>query len=557
MHLATGADRSSKPGAAGVGPRLHFHPVTDPGGARPDLPILPYERRPAHVRGWDPRTAEVAATIAGLVRRRRPDLVVEHIGSTAVPGLPGKGIVDLSVEVQPGQIPSVVEALLELGFGPQPGPDPWPPTRPMLVGAVELDGDEFRIHLHVQPVGGDMPRDLAFRDALRNDPELLRQYADLKTRITGGGGVDALRYTHSKTSWILGVYKAIGFRVPAIQPPATVGILGGGHLGRMIALAARSLGYRIAVLDPDPACPAAAVADRVEVGRPDDIEAAQRLATGCAVVTSALEHVSLELVRALDDGRVTLRPGPYALKLTEDRVAQRPFLEANGATLASWRDAAGADEAPAGIPEQEPASATALSVIVARGVDGVVQGYPVARTVRDRGAILESSAPASIAAGTAATAVALATSLATGMGLVGLLAAELFVLADGSIVVGELVPGVHDGGLWTIEAAATSQFEQLVRAVCGLPLGSADLLSGAAATVALLGAGPDREARVGGTEIALETPDVHLHLYGERRVGAGRKMGHVTATGPTPEAALDAARAAAATIRWDEAKEAS
>jgi len=586
--------------------RLHFDPVTDPEGVRPartdlpDLAIRPYERRDARIRDWDPRTTEVAATIAAMVRRRRPDLVVEHIGSTAVPGLPGKGIVDLSVEVEPGQIPAVVELLYGFGFGPQPGPDPWPSTRPMLVGAVDLGGDEFRIHLHVQPVGGDMPRDLAFRDALRKDPGLLRQYADLKTRITRGEGIDALRYTHSKTSWILGVYKALGFRVPAIMPPATIGILGGGHLGRMTALAARGLGYRVAVLDPDPACPAAAVADRVEVGRHDDIEAARRLAAGCAVITTALEDVSLELVRELDD-RAVFRPGPYALKLTHDRLAERRFLEANGATVAPWRVVSNGDELRAGIAElgaslrltaslgghdgrgevqiddpqdagdiaaaeillaaesaagrpmlleRELAAEAELVAIVARGVDGLVRGYPVARAVRRRGTLVGASAPAGIAPATEAAAIALVTGLATGMGLVGLLAAELLLMPDGTLFVDELSPRAHDGGLWTTDAATTSQFEQHVRAICGLPLGSTDL-RGAAATACLLGTGPDREARAAGIEAVLEATDVHLHLYDERRVGQGRMMGHVTVVARTREAALEAARAAAARIRWD------
>ncbi|TAK01855.1 MAG: ATP-grasp domain-containing protein [Chloroflexota bacterium] len=538
-------------------PALHFDPVTDPGGDRPDLQILPYERREAHVREWDPRTADVAATIAAMVRRRRPDLVVEHIGSTAVPGLPGKGIVDLSVEVESGEIPGVVAVLYELGLGPQPGPDPWPPTRPMLVGAVVLEGEEFRIHLHVQPVGGDMPRDLAFRDALRNDPELMGQYAQLKTQITGGQGVDSLRYTHSKTAWILGVYKSLGFRVPAVQPAATIGILGGGRHARLIGLAALGLGYRVAVLDPDPMCPAASVADRIEVGQLDDIAAGGRLAAGCAVLTCEPDRADLELIRALDDGRVVLRPGPYALKLIHDPGAERRFLEANGAAVAPWRGLPATAQPRDAARGAGRAAAVELSVVVARGVDGVVQGYPIARTFRDRAAIVESSAPADIPAPTAALALALASSLATGMGLVGLLTAEVFLMPDGTLVVGGLVPGVDDGGLWSVEATATGQHEQHVRAICGLPLGSTDLRTGAAATVSLLGIGPEREARVRGAELAMEAPDVHLHLYGERRVGAGRKMGHVTATGATTSMALATARAAAAAIQWDETREAS
>jgi 5-(carboxyamino)imidazole ribonucleotide synthase len=572
--------------------------VTDTAGDRLDLQILLYERRVAHIADWDPRAVEVAAAIGAMISRRRPDLAVEHIGSTAVPGLPGKGIVDLSVEVDPAEIPGIVQHLFGLGFQPQPGPDPWPPTRPMLVGAVELDGDEFRIHFHVQPSGGDQRRDLAFRDALRSDLELKRRYTELKTAITRGNSVDGFRYTHSKTTWILGIYKALGFRVPAIQPPATIGILGGGQLGRMLGLAARELGYRIAVLDPDPHCPAAAIADRVEVGQYDDIEAARRLAVGCAVITYELEHLALDVVKSLDNGTVAIRPGPYALKLTQDRLAERRFLEANGASVAPWRQVSTPDELQAGVDElgmplrlkasiggydgrsqlriagsadlaaaeellrKEAAAGrpmllerelpfeAELSVIVARGVDGVSRGYPIARNVHDRGILVESSAPARVTAETAAAALSLATDLATGMGMVGLLTVELFLLPGGWLVVNELAPRVHNSGHWTIEAAATSQFEQHVRAICGLPLGATDLRGGGAATVNLLGSGPDREARVLGVDAALDLPDVHAHIYDKRRIFERRKMGHVTAVGATPEAALATAREAVGRIRW-------
>ena len=136
-------------------PPAHFHPVTHPAGTGVDLRILPgTQRRVAHVTGWDPRAVEVAAGIASMIRGRRPDLAVEHIGEHGRACLPGKGIVDLSIEVDPCHDPGGRGILYGLGFGPQPGPDPWPPTRPMLVGAVELDGDEFRIDLHVQPAGG-------------------------------------------------------------------------------------------------------------------------------------------------------------------------------------------------------------------------------------------------------------------------------------------------------------------------------------------------------------------------------------------------------------------
>ena len=596
-------DDGSDHGARIAIPRLHFHPVTDAGGQRPDLPILPYERRVAHVDAWDPRALDVAAAIATIVERRRPDLHVEHIGSTAVPGLPGKGIVDLSVETEPAAIPVIVEALYDLGFQPQPGPDPWPPTRPMLVAATTYDGAEFRIHFHLQPVGGDMPRDIAFRDALRSDPELLRQYTDLKTGITGGGTMDGFRYTHSKTTWILGVYQRLGFSRPAILPPATIGILGGGQLGRMLAMAARSMGYGIAVLDPDPACPASGVVDRVELGAYDDIAAAHRLAAGSAVVTFELEHVSLDVVRSLDDGTVPVRPGPYALKLTQDRLAERAFLEDNGATVAPWRMVASGEdylrgaadlrmplrlkasrggydgrsqiridgqagleagramverELEAGQPlllERELAFGAELSVIVARGIDGVSVAFPPARNVHDQGILVSSSAPASISDAVAAAATSLGTDLATAMGMVGLLTVELFLMPDGSLVVNELAPRVHNSGHWTIEAAHTSQFEQHIRAICGLPLGDASIRAGGAATVNILGTGSDRAAIARGTasaDGAAPSDDVYVHLYDKRRVFERRKMGHVTAVAVSPELALERASEAAGRVTWSD-----
>ena len=177
-------------------------------------------------------------------------------------------------------------------------------------------------------------------------------------------------------------------------------------------------------------------------------------------------------------------------------------------------------------------------------------GFPVARNVHDRGILVESSVPAGIPAATAALALSVGSDLATGMGMVGLLTAELFLMPDGSLVVNELAPRVHNSGHWTIEGAATSQFEQHVRAICGLPLGSTAARAGGAATVNLLGAGPDRPARMRGLDRALEAPDVHVHAYDKRQVFERRKMGHVTALRESPAAALQAAKEAAAQVEW-------
>ena len=190
-----------------------------------------------------------------------------------------------------------------------------------------------------------------------------------------------------------------------------------------------------------------------------------------------------------------------------------------------------------------------LSVVVARDLDGTTAAYPVGRNVHDRGILVESAAPAPIDSEVAAAAQALAVHIAAEIGLVGVMTAELFLMPDGSIVVNELAPRVHNSGHWTIEAAVTSQFEQHIRAICGLPLGLAELRS-PAATVNLLGTGHRRRAHLAGIADALRTPDVHLHVYDKREVFERRKMGHVTALGATPDEALERARAGRAALSW-------
>lgn len=186
--------------------------------ATPPRPIGPYERGAASVRPWDPRSSAVAERVIAIIRAVRPDLHVEHIGSTAVPGLPGKGIVDLGTEADPDEIPAITAAMYELGFGPQPGPDAWPPTRPMLVGSLVEDGTSFLLHFHVHPRGiGDLAKDLRFRDALRADPSLRDAYAQVKTRIVGPGGVatDRAQYQVRKGDWILEEFDRLGIPRPA------------------------------------------------------------------------------------------------------------------------------------------------------------------------------------------------------------------------------------------------------------------------------------------------------------------------------------------------------
>lgn len=372
-----------------------------------------------------------------------------------------------------------------------------------------------------------------------------------------------------------------------ILPPATIGILGGGQLGRMLGSAARAMGYGIRVLDPDPACPASVVADHVEVGGYDDLEAALRLARGCGVVTYELEHVAPNLVDAIEALDVPVRPGARALRVTQDRLAERAFVVAQGVTVAPWREVAvGDDEAldaaldivgaparlkavfggydgrsqvriattrdrrmawmdlgrgsgQAAILEREIPFRAEVSVVGARGLDGAYRPYALARNVHDQGILVSTEWPAPVPAEVEAAGHAIGATLAQAMGLVGVLTVELFLLADGSLVVNELAPRVHNSGHATLDAAATSQFEQHIRAICGLPLGSTEALA-PAAMVNILGDGVRRPARLEGIAETLADEALHLHLYGKRDVVERRKMGHLTAIAAADETTEDA-----------------
>jgi 5-(carboxyamino)imidazole ribonucleotide synthase len=368
-----------------------------------------------------------------------------------------------------------------------------------------------------------------------------------------------------------------------ILPPATLGMLGGGQLGRFFVLAAAELGYRTWVLDPDPASPAGRVAERHLVAAYDDAGALAELAEGCAAVTTEFENVPAAALERLATS-VVVRPAAAAVAVCQERSAEKGFLRDHGIPCAPFAviategdlDAAGPELFPGILKvarfgydgrgqvvvhdvDQARAAFTELggercvlerrvpldlelSVVLARGADGAVAPFPAAENRHVRGILDTSIVPARVEAALAVEARALAVRIATALDYVGTLGVELFV-SEGRLLVNELAPRPHNSGHWTLDAARTDQFEQQVRALCGLPFGDPGAHS-AAVMVNLLGdlwsdgdGEPDWAALLG-------VPHLRLHLYGKAAPRPGRKMGHLTVVDADPAAALDVAMAA-------------
>jgi len=365
--------------------------------------------------------------------------------------------------------------------------------------------------------------------------------------------------------------------VTAILPGSTLGILGGGQLGRMVALAARTLGYHVVVLDPDPHCAAGAVADRVIAARFDDVDAAVALARACDVVTIEIEKIGIPSLEAAAR-IVPVRPGAHVLHMVQDRARQKDWLRSQGfpvgpywtvhtaAELAAAAAHAGPDafvksttggydgrgqvrlagpaqaedawRALGGRPcvvERALPLAREISVLVGRRPGGETVVYPPAWNHHHEGVLDWSVIPAPVDADTAARAVAIGTGIAESLDVVGLLVTEMFVLGDGTITVNELAPRPHNSFHHTELTVITSQFEQVVRAVCDLPLGAPDVVR-PAAIANLFG-----DLWAGGVtprwDAALALSGVRVHLYG-KSPRPGRKMGHLGAIGDTPDAAV-------------------
>jgi 5-(carboxyamino)imidazole ribonucleotide synthase len=373
-----------------------------------------------------------------------------------------------------------------------------------------------------------------------------------------------------------------------ILPGATIGIFGGGQLGRMTAIAARSMGYRILVLDPDPACPARFVVDGcIEAGWDDSREAAN-LARGCDVVTLEIEQISPRSMEAAAS-YAPVRPNGAMLAVIQDRIEQKDWLRRNRFPVGEYRAVRSLDELRdavkalggrcfcksatggydgrgqgkvgfaavavvedeirgawealgerAGVAEKAIDLEREISVLVARAPNGEVKVYPPAWNHHEEQILSWSVIPAPISESMEKEAREIAEAVADTFQLEGVLAVEMFCTTDGKLLVNELAPRPHNSYHASVRACVTGQFEQLVRAVCDLPLGSVDLVQPAAIANLLgdLWLNADGSVREPKFDKALAVPGVRLHLYEKHKPRKGRKMGHLSAVGATSDEAV-------------------
>jgi 5-(carboxyamino)imidazole ribonucleotide synthase len=368
-----------------------------------------------------------------------------------------------------------------------------------------------------------------------------------------------------------------------ILPGSTIGCLGGGQLGRMFALAARKMGYRVHTVDPTPDSPTGQISDR-EFNVPfTDIPTLLEFAGGVDVVTYEFENIPVAALDALAP-KVALRPGRDVLYTTQNRRREKEFLESNHFPVAPFRvvhdepelraavaalgfpsvlktadfgyDGKGQQKITAesdlaavwqrhgphpGVVEAWIPFAAELSVVVARGLNGPAgkgrtQAFPPTVNEHENHILATSVAPAPLAASIAARAQSIASEIAARLDVIGLLAVEFFLTRRGELLVNELAPRPHNSGHYSFDACVTSQFEQQLRAVCGLPLGDTRLLSPVLMRN-LLG-----EIWANGTPDwprLLALPGLRLHLYGKSEPRTGRKMGHYCVLSPTLEQAWE------------------
>ncbi len=370
---------------------------------------------------------------------------------------------------------------------------------------------------------------------------------------------------------------------PVILPGSLLGFLGGGQLGRMTAMAARSMGYRVRVMDPEAKCPANIVADEVIVGRWDDVDAARRLATGADAVTLEIEQIDVDALSAVAQ-LAPLRPGVEPIRIIQDKTLQKTWLAENNFPVGPFRvlhneadlreavPALGGDiflkvgrggydgrgqaritpeETPdlgqvwrelgatSAVAEQALGLECEISVMAARNPTDEVRIYPAARNHHENQILAWSVLPAGVSPEIELRAKAIAAAIIERLGIEGLLCVEFFVTRAGELFVNELAPRTHNSYHQSERGCATSQFEQMVRAMCNLPLGDTSLIAPCAIANLLGEVWLDAPLGSPNFAAALEVPGVRVHLYEKHSPRRGRKMGHLSSVGATADEALE------------------
>jgi len=356
--------------------------------------------------------------------------------------------------------------------------------------------------------------------------------------------------------------------IQPILPGATIGVLGSGQLGRMFAIAARRMGYRVHTFSPDQATPTGQVADVEIVAAYEDLDAVRSFASGVSVVTFEFENVPTETAEAAES-RAPVRPSGGILHTTQQRIREKAFLTGAGLAVTPYREVRTSDDLRRAVSElgcpailktaafgydgkgqariESPGRAEAawtaigrgeavleafidfereISVVAARDAGGAFVGYAPAENRHSRHILDVSVAPARVSEAIAKEAVEMTRCVLERLGVIGVLCVEFFVLRDGRLLINELAPRPHNSGHLTVDACVTSQFEQQLRAVCGLPLGSTAMHCPAAMANLL---GDMWSTREPDWPAACAFPEVKLHLYGKLAPRPGRKMGHLTA----------------------------
>lgn len=379
-----------------------------------------------------------------------------------------------------------------------------------------------------------------------------------------------------------------------IPPRSTIGVLGGGQLGRMFAMEAKRMGYRVWTLDPEPDSPCGQIADGQVQALFDDLDAAQELADRSDILTYEFENIAVGVVEALERGGKQVSPSSLVLKITQNRLLEKAFLRDHQIPVTdfykiqSLQDIDVARE-KIGFPsvlktifggydgkgqiviknqkESEDAFQVLeeisggrtlvwekyvpfvkeLGIICSRKKAGEAVTFPISENTHQDNILHLSMVPARITQEVQVRLIEIAKTIAGALNIVGTFCVETFLLKDGSVMVNEIAPRPHNCGHYTLDACVTSQFEQQLRAICDLPLGSTRLLS-PVTMVNLLGEGTGNDLI--GLEEALRDPHVKLHLYGKKEAKAKRKMGHLTVLADTVEEALDRVLSAHKKLRW-------